>query len=200
MPKSWVKQRKEDGYYKKAKEIGYRSRAAFKLIQINEKFSVMKNGDLVVDLGAAPGSWSQVASEIVGKEGRVIAVDRKRMKPLDNVALVRADLTHPEAFESIREASEGDVDVVISDMAPRLSGNRHIDQAKSISLAEIAFDFSLEILRKGGNFVAKVFQGDQFHDYQKAVASRFDFCKSHSPKASTSSSREIFVIAKGFRG
>ncbi|MFQ5884847.1 MAG: RlmE family RNA methyltransferase [Thermoplasmata archaeon] len=200
MPKSWVRQRKEDIYYRKAKAKGYRSRAAYKLIQINEKFAIIHQGDLVVDLGAAPGSWSQVSVELVGKKGRVIAVDRKRMRPIDGVTVIRGDLTHPDIFESFHEETEDEVDVVISDMAPRLGGNKNIDHAKSISLAETALDFSVETLRRGGNFLAKAFQGDLFPAYLETVSSKFDFCKPHSPKASTSRSREVFVVAKGFRG
>lgn len=200
MPKSWVRQRKRDSYYRKAKATGYRSRAAFKLIQINEKFGIIHQGDFVVDLGAAPGSWSQVAVELVGKEGRVIAVDRKRMQPIDGVTVIRGDLTDPDIFESIHEETKDGVDVVISDMAPRLGGNKHIDHARSISLAETALDFSFETVRRGGNFLAKAFRGDLFPAYMEMVSSRFDFCKPHSPKASTSSSREVFVVARGFRG
>lgn len=200
MSKRWIRQRKEDSYYKQAKAKGYRSRAAYKLKQINEKFSIIKEGDVVVDLGAAPGGWSQVALEVVGKGGRVIAVDRKRMRPIQGVTMVREDLTNPDTFNQIYKEAGGKVDVVMSDMAPRLSGNRHIDHAKSMSLAEIAFDFATKATKKGGNFLAKVFQGDMFPAYLEMVSSRFTIHKSHSPKASLSSSREIFVVAKDYRG
>jgi 23S rRNA (uridine2552-2'-O)-methyltransferase len=200
MAKRWVRERKKDGYYRKAKAEGYRSRAAFKLIQMNEKFSIIREGDVVVDLGAAPGGWSQVALELTGQDGLVLAVDRKRMMPIEGVRLVRGDLTDSETVELVRKEIGGEADVVISDMAPRLSGNKHVDHGKSMFLAEAALKFSTRTLRGRGNFVAKAFQGDMFPEYMGRVSSLFEFSKSHSPKASTSSSRETFIVAKGFKG
>lgn len=198
MTKRWVKQRKKDGYYREAKAKGYRSRAAYKLIQINKRFGLIREGDVVVDLGAAPGGWSQVATELVGHRGKVIAVDRKRMSPIDGVLTVRGDIADSETSDRVRAETGGKVDVVISDMAHRLSGNKHIDHAKSIELAEIALEFATSTLKKRGNFVAKVFQGDMFPSYLETASSKFGFCRAHSPKASLSSSRETFVIGKGF--
>jgi 23S rRNA (uridine2552-2'-O)-methyltransferase len=200
MAKSWVRQRKKDDYYRKAKAKGYRSRAAYKLIQINEKFSIITQGDVVVDLGAAPGGWSQVALELVGSEGTVVAVDRKRMTPIEGVHLVRGDLTETETVEMVRKEIGGKADVVLSDMAPRLSGNKHVDHGKSMSLAEAASDFAVQTLERKGNLVVKVFQGDMYPDYVARTSRMFEFSQSHSPKASTASSRENYVVAKGFLG
>ncbi|MFQ6060188.1 MAG: RlmE family RNA methyltransferase [Thermoplasmata archaeon] len=200
MTKRWIRERKTDVYHREARRRGYRSRAAFKLIQINEKFGVIKEGDFVVDLGAAPGGWSQVAQELVRDRGRVVAVDRKRMSPIEGVTILRGDLRKPETLSLIHERIGKYIDVVISDMAPRLSGNRHVDHARSIALAEIALEFATRILKKGGNFLAKVLQGDMFSSYLENTSRRFAFCRAHTPKASLSRSREIFVVAKDFRG
>ncbi|MCK4443127.1 MAG: RlmE family RNA methyltransferase, partial [Thermoplasmata archaeon] len=132
MGKRWVKERKRDGYYRMAKAKGYRSRAAYKLIQINKKFELISEGDVVIDLGAAPGGWSQVAVELTGNRGNVLAVDRKRMSPIEGIRLVRSDITEEETIDLVTSEIGGKADVVISDMAPRLSGNRHLDHAKSI--------------------------------------------------------------------
>jgi 23S rRNA (uridine2552-2'-O)-methyltransferase len=200
MAKSWVRQRKKDDYYRKAKAEGYRSRAAYKLIQINERFSIISQNDIVVDLGAAPGGWSQVALELAGSEGTVVAVDRKRMTPIEGVHLVRGDLTEAETVEMVRKEIGGKADVVLSDMAPRLSGNKHVDHGKSMSLAEAALDFATQTLERKGNLIVKVFQGDMYPDYMARASKLFEFSQSHSPKASTASSRENYVVAKGFLG
>ncbi len=199
MPKRWVKQRKKNGFYRKAKARGYRSRAAYKLIQINKRFGILRKGDVVVDLGAAPGGWSQVALEYVGEGGKVVAVDRKRMRPIEGVLVVRADLTDDETTELIIKEIGGKANAVISDMAPRLSGNKHVDHARSISLAEIAFEFAEKTTKRGGNFVAKTFQGDMFPEYIQRLSTLFKSCQSYSPEASPSGSREIFAVAKGYR-
>jgi 23S rRNA (uridine2552-2'-O)-methyltransferase len=200
MTKRWVKQRKKDGYYRKAKTKGYRSRAAYKLIQINERFSLMEAGNVVVDLGAAPGGWSQVALELVGSEGMVVGVDRKRMEPIEGVRLVRGDLTEAGTVGLVRNEIDGRADVVVSDMAPRLSGNKHVDHGKAMSLAETALEFSTHILREKGHLVVKTFQGDMLPEFMKKVSNLFEFSQLHSPKASTSSSRETYVVVKGFLG
>ncbi len=200
MTKGWVKQRKKDDYYRKAKAKGYRSRAAYKLIQINERFSIIMEGDVVVDLGAAPGGWSQIALELVGPKGVVIAVDRKRMEPIEGVRLVRGDLSDPATMEAVLEEIERKADVILSDMAPRLSGNKHVDHGKSMSLAEGALKFAGQTLGRGGCLVVKVFQGDMFPEYAQRTSKLFEFSQSHSPKASTSSSRETYLVAKGYSG
>lgn len=200
MGKRWVKERKKDGFYKMAKAKGYRSRAAYKLIQINKRFDLISEGHVIVDLGAAPGGWSQVAFELVGERGKVIAVDRKRMKPIEGVRMVRGDLTDSTTIEAVIEEIGGEANVVISDMAPRLSGSRHMDHAKSISLAETALEFAKQTLKIGGNFAVKTFQGDLYTEYLERMSSVFRFSQSYSPKASPSGSREVFVVAKGYLG
>ena len=200
MAKRWVKERKRDGYYRKAKKEGYRSRAAFKLIQINKRFGLISEGDVVVDLGAAPGGWSQVALEFVGRSGKVIAVDKKRMKPIEGVHLVRGDSTVGSTIAAVIEEIGGEADVIVSDMSPRLSGNWNMDHAKSISLADTALEFAKQTLKKGGNFVVKAFQGDLYIEFHERTSSVFELTQSYHPKASPSGSREVFVVAKGYRG
>lgn len=200
MAKRWVKERKRDGFYKMAKAEGYRSRAAYKLIQINRRFGLISEGNVVVDLGAAPGGWSQVAFELVGRSGKVIAVDRKRMKPIEGARMVRGDLTDESIIEAVIEEIGGEADVVISDMAPRLSGNWNMDHARSMSLADTALEFAQKTLRRGGNFTVKTFQGDLYTEYLDRTSSIFELSQSYSPKASPSGSREVFVVAKGYRG
>lgn len=200
MAKRWVKERKRDGYYRKAKKEGYRSRAAFKLIQINKRFGLISEGDVVVDLGAAPGGWSQVALEFVGRSGKVIAVDKKRMTPIEGVHLVRGDLTVGSTIAAVVEEIGGEADVIVSDMSPRLSGNWNMDHAKSISLADTALEFAKQTLKKGGNFVVKAFQGDLYIEFHERTSGVFELTQSYHPKASPSGSREVFVVAKGYRG
>jgi len=200
MTRSWLKKRKKDQYFRAAKRTGYRSRAAYKLRQIVEKFNLMKEGDTVLDLGAAPGGWSQVAKEIVGEAGTVLAVDRARIRDLEGVSTMTLDLETEGAAERVREWTGGAVDVVLSDMSPRLSGNRSKDHALSVHLSGIALAVATQVLRKGGNAVMKVFQGDMYDDYLNSVRKRFSFVKGHRPKATISESAEMYVIAKGFRG
>ncbi len=199
MGKRWVKERKRDGYYRMAKAREYRSRAAYKLIQMNKKFKLIVEGNTVIDLGAAPGGWSQVAVELTGNRGNVLAIDRKRMSPMEGVRIVRGDITETETADLATGEIGGKADVVISDMAPRLSGNKHLDHAQSITLADSALEFARKTLKKGGNFVAKVFQGDMFTEYCERVSNLFEFSQPYSPKASSSGSRETYVVAKGFR-
>jgi 23S rRNA (uridine2552-2'-O)-methyltransferase len=200
MTRAWLKKRKKDQYFRAAKKTGYRSRAAYKLRQIVKKFNLMKEGDTVLDLGAAPGGWSQVAKEIVGEAGTVLAVDRARIRDLEGVSTMTLDLETEGAVERLEEWTGGSVDVVLSDMSPRLSGNRSKDHALSVHLSGIALAVAAQVLRKGGNAVTKVFQGDMYDDYLDGVRKRFSFVKGHRPKATISESAEMYVIAKGFRG
>jgi 23S rRNA (uridine2552-2'-O)-methyltransferase len=197
MSKKWISDRKHDGYYKKAKKEGYRARSSYKLDQINTRYNLIKAGDTVLDLGAAPGGWSQVALEIVGPQGKVVGVDIQGIKPIDNVIFIKGDLTKPETLQKILETVTS-VDVVVSDMSPNITGNYSMDHARSIALAETAFDVARKLMRKSGNFVVKVFQGDLFPDFQKQVEATFGFTKAHAPKASRKQSSEIYLIGKGF--
>jgi 23S rRNA (uridine2552-2'-O)-methyltransferase len=197
MSKRWAAERRRDGYYKKAKKEGYRSRSAYKLIQINNRYDIIKTRDLVVDLGAAPGGWSQVALEIVGPEGKVVGVDLQRMEPLDGVTFLKGDIKKSQTMDKILEIALK-ADVVVSDMSPNISGHYSMDHARSVELAEIALDVARKVLKPGGNFLVKVFQGDLFPDYFQEIESLFRFTKAHSPKASRKQSSEIYVIGKGF--
>ncbi len=189
--------RHKDHFYRKAKEAGYRSRASYKLLQINQKHNVIKKGDTVVDLGAAPGGWLQVAKEISG--GFVLGVDIQNIAPLGGVETFRGDITDPSTIESIKgmiEKTEG-ADVVICDASPNLSGNWSLDHARSIDLCRSALDIATKILKPGGNFVVKVFQGDMFSDFLAAVKKHFSFVKVYGPQASRKESAEIYIIGKG---
>jgi 23S rRNA (uridine2552-2'-O)-methyltransferase len=199
MGKAWIKKRKRDKYYRAAKREHFRSRSAFKLIQIQEKFGVMEEGWAVLDLGSSPGGWSQVSRSIVGDEGAVFAVDIVGMTPIEGVKFFHGDL-RDVPFLSELVSSIGSVDVVISDMAPRLSGNKTYDQARALELAEIAFDVACTCLRDGGNFVTKAFRGEDFEPFLSRVSPRFRMTKATSPPATSKGSAEVFVIAKGFKG
>lgn len=187
--------KKRDFFYNKAKQMGYRSRASFKLQYINEKFKIIKKGDTVVDLGAAPGGWLQVAKEI--SEGKVIGVDLQKIEPIEGVVTIKGDMTSPDTQAKIFELVDK-VNAVICDAAPNLSGNWALDHAKSINLATTALEVATKILSPGGNFVVKVFQGDMFDDYLSRVRERFSLATAFKSEASRKQSAEIYVIGKGF--
>lgn len=200
MPRRWLDKRKKDHYYRAAKESGYRSRAAYKLKQMVKKFHVLRKSDTVLDLGAAPGGWSQVAKEIVGPAGKVFAVDKSRMREIEGVSVIALDLDSDGALEKLTEWIGEPANVVISDMSPRISGNWTMDHARSVHLCEIALRIAERVLEKGGNAVIKIFQGEMYDDYLRKVKTKFDFVKGHRPKAVISESAEIYVVAKGFKG
>lgn len=183
---------RKDYFYKKAKTEGYRSRAAYKLSQINDRFHLIRKGDAVVDLGAAPGGWLQVAKEISG--GPVVGVDLDKILPIEGVQTLRADITADETVLLVHKALNGYADVVICDAAPDLSGNWTLDHARSIDLARSALSMSRNILRPGGNFLVKVFQGDTFHPFLVEMKAEFQNVRAHTPKASRKSSAEIYVL------
>lgn len=187
--------KKRDFYYNKAKQQGYRSRASYKLQFINEKYNLIKEGDTVVDLGAAPGGWLQVAKEISGST--VIGVDLQKIEPLEGVVTIKGDMTSPHTQAKIFELAD-QVDVVICDAAPNLSGNWALDHARSIELGEVALDVASRLLKTGGNFVVKVFQGDMYDMYLNAVRKRFSFATAYKSEASRQQSAEIYVLGKGF--
>ncbi len=200
MTRRWQSERKKEFYYRKAKQENYRSRAAYKLKQINEKFDVISIGDRVVDLGSSPGGWSQVASEIVGTAGKVVSVDIKRMRPIEGVDFIVGDVREAKTIAQMLEKLGGSADVVISDMAPNISGNYSVDHARSIELCEFALTVARRALRQGGTLVVKVFEGDLYHDYLEKLKKDFRSVKGHNPRASRPASSEIYVIAKGFIG
>lgn len=200
MSKRWLNERRHDFYYRKAKRLNYRSRASFKLQQIDERFGIFREGGSVVDLGAAPGGWLQVAKERVGPKGTVVGVDLQRIAPLEGVRTIRGDMTRAETVEELRTLLGGKADTVISDMSPNISGNYSIDHARSVDLCHHALEFSRQTLRPGGTLVMKVFEGDLMNELLSDVRRYFTSVRLHSPKASRSSSSEIYVVAQGFTG
>ncbi|WP_017980937.1 RlmE family RNA methyltransferase [Methanocaldococcus villosus] len=201
----WIKKRKRDLYYKLAKKLNYRSRASFKLMQLNEKFNIIKPGNVVLDLGCAPGGWMQVAREIVGEEGFVIGIDLQKVKPFkyNNVIAIKGDFTLEENLKKIKELIPNEdkkVDVVISDASPNISGYWDFDHARSIDLCKTALQIATEMLKERGNFLAKVFYGDMVNDYKKLVEKYFERVYLSKPRASRKESSEIYIIAKRYTG
>jgi len=201
LPKAWIQERKRDYYYRKAKEEKYRSRAAYKLLQAVEKYDFIKNGDLVVDLGAAPGGWVQAARRLVGKEGFILGVDLKHVEPFAqaNIRMIIGDIREQETLEQILNMLPRKADVVISDASPNISGIWEVDHARQIDLAYASLKIALEILRPFGNFFVKVFEGDMLNDFVAKVKENFEVVKIVKPKASRAKSSEIFVLGMRFR-
>ena len=183
-----------DYYYRLAKEEGYRARSAYKLLQINEKFHIIKRDDSVVDLGAAPGGWLQVAEKLSG--GKIVGVDLEGISFIPGVTTFRADITAESTVDLVKEALGGEADVVICDAAPNLSGAWDRDHAVSVDLARSALKMAKKLLKPRGNFVVKVFQGDMFIDYLNEVRKEFATVHAHSPVASRKESAETYVVAK----
>lgn len=197
----WLKEHFDDPYVLKAKQDGYRSRASYKLLELNEKDRLFHPGMTIVDLGAAPGGWSQIAIEKVGDNGVVIASDILEMEPIAGVTFIQGDFTEDAVYDQIM-ASIGDrpVDLVISDMAPNMSGMSAIDQPRAMHLVELALDLAERTLKKDGVFLAKVFQGEGFDQYLKQIRENFKTVITRKPEASRARSREVYLLAKGFKG
>lgn len=190
-----------DPYVKKAQVDGYRSRASYKLIEINEKDQLVRPGNIVMDLGSAPGGWSQVLAPMVGDAGRVIASDILPMDSIVGVSFLQGDFTDEAVYNAIlKELGDDRVDTVVSDMAPNLSGNNTTDQYSSIYLVELALDMARNVLKPGGGFCAKVFQGVGYEEYVKEVRQSFSKVIIRKPAASRPRSREVYVVGKGFKG
>jgi 23S rRNA (uridine2552-2'-O)-methyltransferase len=196
LPKAWLQDRKRDYYYRKAKEEKYRSRAAYKLFQAVEKYHFIKEGDIVIDLGAAPGGWIQAARKIVGKKGFVLGVDLKPIEPFeeDNIRTIIGDVNEAETLQQILETIPKKADVVISDVSPNISGIWEIDHARQIDLAQQALKIALETLRSNGNFFVKVFEGDMLNDFVDKMRKSFEVVRVIKPKASRAKSSELFVL------
>ena len=196
MPKAWLQDRKRDYYYKKAKKEKYRSRAAYKLFQAVEKYHFMKEGDIVVDLGAAPGGWIQAARKIVGRKGFVLGVDLKPIEPFEenNIRTIIGDVTEQETLQQILENLPKKADVVISDVSPNISGIWEVDHARQIDLAQQALKIALEALHPRGNFFVKVFEGDMLHEFVEKMRKRFEVVRVIKPKASRAKSSELFIL------
>jgi len=197
----------KDEYYNKAKQQGYRARSAYKLQQLDETAGLLGEGRTVVDLGAAPGGWLQVAAERVGERGTVVGVDRQRIDPLDSpeptVEYVRGDMTEASTKEKVRDAvggttdeRGGPVDVVISDMAPNMTGDYDLDHARSVHLVRQAFDVATDLLDSGGDFCAKVFDGQDLQDLKADIEPEFEYVREVRPDASRDSSSELYLVAK----
>ena len=198
--KKWLEERARDKYVKKSKEAGFRSRASFKLLEIQEKDRFIQPGMIVVDLGSAPGGWSQVAKILVGDKGSVLATDILPMAPISGVKFIQGDFTEDAVFEDLIERVGGEsVDLVISDMAPNITGIRAIDQPGSMHLAELALDFARSILREGAYFLVKAFEGEGIGEFKQVLASEFEKVKVRKPKASRSRSREFYLLAEKYR-
>lgn len=198
---AWMKEHFDDHYVKLAQKMGYRSRASFKLLEIQEKDRLIKPGMTIVDLGSAPGGWTQVAVELVGDNGRVVASDILPMAPIAGVDFVQGDFTEEAVLEQILNLMGGaQADLVISDMAPNMSGMVDVDQPKAMYLVELALDLARQTLKPGGSFVAKVFQGEGFEDYIKDMRSSFTRVVSRKPKASRPRSKEVYQVGTGFKG
>ncbi len=192
----WMNEHLKDEFVKKAQKEGYRSRAAYKLLEIIDKDQIIKSGFKVLDLGAAPGGWSQVAIKIVGKKGQVIATDILPIESIVNVEFLQGDFTEEKLYEKLLSLTkEQKINVVLSDMAPNMSGQISIDQPKSIYLAELALDMATKVLSHNGHFVVKIFQGDGFDIFVQNTRKKFEKVVIRKPKASRPRSKEVYLIA-----
>jgi len=197
--RAWLDRHVHDEYVKRSQVDGYRSRAAYKLLELQERDKLMKPGQVVVDLGAAPGGWSQVAERLVGDGGRVFALDLLPMDAIPGVDFIQGDFCEDGPYQQLLDLLEGrDVDLVISDMAPNVSGMSSVDQPKAIYLCELALEFARQTLRPGGGFAVKVFQGEGYDAYLKEVRSSFGRVVTRKPKASRPKSREVYLVAGSY--
>ncbi|MDX1633448.1 MAG: 23S rRNA (uridine(2552)-2'-O)-methyltransferase RlmE [Marinobacter sp.] len=196
----WLEEHVNDPFVKQAQVDGYRSRASYKLLEINDKDRLIPPAGLVVDLGSAPGGWSQVAAKLVGHKGRVVASDILAMDTIAGVEFIQGDFTEQAVFDQIMATLDGArADVVISDMAPNMSGVNVADQAASMYLVELALDLACQILKPRGSFVTKVFHGEGYDDFVKTVRECFDKVVVRKPDSSRARSREVYLVARGFR-
>ena len=199
--KRWLDEHFSDAYVKQAQKEGYRSRAAYKLLEINARDKLIKPGMRVVDLGAAPGGWSMVARDLVGEKGRVVALDLLKMDPMAGVEFIQGDFTEQVVLDQLLALlGQHSVDLVISDMAPNMSGMKQVDQPRAMYLNELALECVQQILKPGGNFLAKLFQGAGVEDFAKAARPHFKQVKWRKPDASRARSREVYLLGLGFKG
>ncbi|SIS42327.1 23S rRNA Um-2552 2'-O-methyltransferase [Thalassolituus maritimus] len=196
----WLKEHVDDIWVQKAQQDGYRTRASYKLIELDDKDKLIRPGSVVVDLGSAPGGWSQVVAKRVGEKGLVIASDILEMDAIADVTFIQGDFTTEEVYDQLVDVIDGrPVDLVISDMAPNMSGMSSIDQPGAMYLVELALDMARQVLKPNGSFVAKVFQGEGFDAYLADMKQSFAKVMIRKPKASRARSREVYIVAKGFR-
>lgn len=198
--KRWLERQLNDPYVARAKREGYRSRAAFKLIEIDERHKILRPGQRIVDLGAAPGGWSQVAARIVGETGRIVGIDLLEIEPMPGVAFIALDFLDPEAPARLTEMLGGPADLVLSDMAANTTGHKKTDHLRIIGLAETAAEFAREILAPNGAYLAKVFQGGTEGALLADLKRDFSAVRHVKPSASRADSSELYVLATGFRG
>lgn len=196
----WMQEHFNDEYVKMAQIKGYRSRAVFKLSEIQDKDHIIKPGMNVIDLGAAPGGWSQFAQEIIGKRNKIIALDILPMEPIEGVDFIQGDFREQAVLDELYAVLEGaEVNLVMSDMAPNMSGNKAVDQPRSVYLAELALDTAKAVLTKGGTFLVKLFHGEGFEEFYQEVQTSFSKVAIRKPKASRPRSNEVYILAKGFK-
>ena len=198
---NWLREHFNDPFVKQAQKDGYRSRASYKLLEIQEKDRLIRPGMSVIDLGAAPGGWSQVTSRLIGGQGRLIASDILEMDSIPDVTFIQGDFTQDSVLEQILQAvGDSHVDLVISDMAPNMSGTPAVDMPRAMFLCELALDLATRVLKPGGDFLIKIFQGEGFDVYLKDVRSKFDKVQMRKPSSSRDRSREQYLLARGFKG
>jgi 23S rRNA (uridine2552-2'-O)-methyltransferase len=198
---AWLKEHRDDIYVQRAQREGYRSRACYKLLELQEKDRIIRPGMTVLDLGSAPGGWSQVAAELVGHDGRVIASDILAMDNLAGVEFIKGDFTEDSVFEEILAAiGDKSLEVVVSDMAPNMSGMSAVDLPRAMYLVELALDMARQVLAPGGVFITKVFQGEGFEELYRDAQSSFARVVTRKPKASRARSKEVYLVAKDFTG
>jgi len=198
--KAWMKEHLDDPYVQRAWKDGYRSRASYKLLEIQEKDRLIKPGMRILDLGAAPGGWCQVAGRLLDGRGTVVATDILDMDALPDVTFVKGDFREQEVFDEIlRVLGDQPVDLVISDMAPNMSGTNAVDQPRAMYLCELALDMAVRVLKPNGAFLVKVFQGEGYEAYRRAIQQHFPVLKARKPDASRARSREVYLVATGFR-
>jgi 23S rRNA (uridine2552-2'-O)-methyltransferase len=195
----WLKEHFDDQYVKKAQQMGYRSRAVFKLLEIQEKDRILRPGMRVVDLGAAPGGWSQVAADLVGRTGHVVALDILPMDPIPEVDIIEGDFREESVLAALLERLGTEkVDLVMSDMAPNISGERSVDQPRAMYLVELALDLANQVLAPGGDLLMKVFQGEGSEQFMRSLREHFSKVIVRKPKASRPRSREVYLLARNY--
>jgi len=198
--KNWLNEHFKDLYVQCSWKDGLRSRAAYKLLEVQQKYRLINPGMTVIDLGAAPGGWTQVVSEMIGANGHIIAMDMLAMDPFADVHFIQGDFTDDVIYQSLLDAIDGDnVDVVLSDMAPNISGNRSVDQAKSMYLCELAVAFAAQVLKPDGSLLIKIFQGEGFDSLLRVVRQQYDKVITRKPNASRDRSREVYLLCHGFK-
>lgn len=196
----WMQEHFNDEYVKMAQVKGYRSRAVFKLNEIQDKDQIIKPGMNIIDLGAAPGGWSQFAREIIGKKDKIIALDILPMEPIDGVDFIQGDFREQGVLDELYAVLDGaEINLVMSDMAPNMSGNKAVDQPRSIYLGELALETAKAVLTKGGTFLVKLFHGEGFEEFYQEVQKSFSKVVIRKPKASRPRSNEVYILAKGFK-